>query len=40
MTFPLAHGARNVYANFIGGRDAPAADGRTFQSFNPTTGKV
>jgi aldehyde dehydrogenase (NAD+) len=28
------------YENYIGGRDAAAADGRTFTGFNPTTGAV
>lgn len=40
MTLSLSHGTRNVYANFIAGRDASATDGRTFRSFNPTTGQV
>ncbi len=30
----------NTYQNYIGGRDVPAADGRTFTAFNPTTGAV
>ena len=30
----------NTYANYIGGADVPAADGRRFTSFNPTTGGV
>jgi acyl-CoA reductase-like NAD-dependent aldehyde dehydrogenase len=28
------------YQNYIGGADVPAADGRTFTAFNPTTGAV
>jgi len=28
----------NTYQNYIAGRDVPAADGRTFTAFNPTTG--
>ena len=30
----------NSYANYIGGADVAAADGRTFTAFNPTTGDV
>src|SRR6476620_112504 len=30
----------NTYANYIAGADAPAADGRTFTAFTPTTGGV
>jgi len=30
----------NTYQNYIGGADVPAADGRTFTAFNPTTGGV
>jgi len=30
----------NQYQNFISGADVPAADGRTFTAFNPTTGGV
>jgi acyl-CoA reductase-like NAD-dependent aldehyde dehydrogenase len=30
----------NTYQNYIAGRDVPAADGRTFTAFNPTTGAV
>jgi acyl-CoA reductase-like NAD-dependent aldehyde dehydrogenase len=30
----------NAYLNHIDGRDIPAADGRTFTAFNPTTGAV
>ena len=30
----------NRYNNYIGGVDVPAADGRTFTAFNPTTGDV
>jgi aldehyde dehydrogenase (NAD+) len=40
MNAPLSHTARNSYGNFIAGKDVPAAAGRTFESFNPTTGKV
>jgi aldehyde dehydrogenase (NAD+) len=30
----------NTYQNYIAGADVPAADGRTFTAFNPTTGGV
>ena len=30
----------NTYSNYIAGADVPAADGRTFTAFNPTTGGV
>ena len=30
----------NSYSNYIAGADVPAADGRTFTAFNPTTGDV
>jgi acyl-CoA reductase-like NAD-dependent aldehyde dehydrogenase len=30
----------NHYSNYIAGADVPAADGRTFTAFNPTTGAV
>src|SRR6266852_279608 len=30
----------NSYSNYIAGADVPAADGRTFTAFNPTTGGV
>ena len=30
----------NAYSNYIAGADVPAADGRTFTAFNPTTGGV
>ncbi len=30
----------NNYCNYIAGADVPAADGRTFTAFNPTTGAV
>ena len=30
----------NSYQNYIAGADVPAADGRTFTAFNPTTGGV
>ena len=30
----------NAYSNYIAGVDVPAADGRTFTAFNPTTGGV
>ena len=30
----------NTYSNYIAGQDVPAADGRTFTAFNPTTGGV
>ncbi|MEP7068777.1 MAG: aldehyde dehydrogenase, partial [Usitatibacter sp.] len=33
-------GKPREYANHIGGKSTPAADGRTFESVNPTTGKV
>ncbi|MFG1400032.1 aldehyde dehydrogenase [Roseixanthobacter pseudopolyaromaticivorans] len=39
MNAPLVPDARNTYGNFIAGKDAQSADGRTFVSFNPTTGK-
>ena len=30
----------NTYQNYVAGADVPAADGRTFTAFNPTTGGV
>src|SRR3954451_22753276 len=30
----------HTYSNYIAGADVPAADGRTFTAFNPTTGGV
>ena len=33
-------GKPREYANHIAGKSTPAADGRTFESTNPTTGKV
>src|SRR3954470_7185538 len=33
-------GLVNTYQNYIDGTDVPAADGRTFTAFNPTTGSV
>ncbi|MGU3496197.1 aldehyde dehydrogenase [Xanthobacteraceae bacterium A53D] len=39
MNAPLTPEAHVTYGNFIGGKDAPSADGRTFVSHNPTTGK-
>jgi aldehyde dehydrogenase (NAD+) len=39
MNAPLVPDARNTYGNFIAGKDAQPVDGRTFVSYNPTTGK-
>ena len=30
----------HAYSNYIAGAEVPAADGRTFTAFNPTTGDV